>query len=89
MFVVDAGGADRVPVEASSDSEAAVGPRAHSKRYSHDSGLSDETYVERRHKAHRLFGDSCTYVPISIIYSHISYFDFKSYLIWKFTIVQA
>ncbi|CAH0716763.1 unnamed protein product, partial [Brenthis ino] len=53
MLVVDAGGADRVPMEASSNSEATAGSRAHHKRFSHDSGLSDETYLGRRHKLYR------------------------------------
>ncbi|CAH2084291.1 unnamed protein product [Euphydryas editha] len=56
-LIVDAGGVDRVPVELSSSSDSVpVHPRTYTrerKQYSHDSGLSDGSYLRQRYRPHR------------------------------------
>ncbi|XP_045457593.1 uncharacterized protein LOC123667798 [Melitaea cinxia] len=56
-LIVDAGGVDRVPVELSSSSDSVpVQPRPYTrdrKQYSHDSGVSDGSYLRQRYRPHR------------------------------------
>ncbi|XP_037873315.1 uncharacterized protein LOC101736617 [Bombyx mori] len=52
-LIVDAGGLSRELRRSSSDSSREHTARTQCKRYSHDSGLSDGSYVKRRHRAHR------------------------------------
>ncbi|XP_026483810.1 uncharacterized protein LOC113391896 [Vanessa tameamea] len=57
-LIVDAGGINRIPVDVSSSTDSSplqshTHTRDHCKQYSHDSGLSDGSYLRQRHRPQR------------------------------------
>ncbi|XP_046974992.1 uncharacterized protein LOC124541174 [Vanessa cardui] len=57
-LIVDAGGINRIPVDVSSSTDSSPLPshtqtRDHCKQYSHDSGLSDGSYLRQRYRPQR------------------------------------